>query len=246
MTRKEKWEQRYYKIQRRIVPDLKYSQTAYEELLTQVLGDGMDWLEAGCGHQVLPEWRLAEEQALVQKCQRVVGVDLDFEGIQKHRTIKETYYANLESLPLESESFDLVTCNMVVEHLAEPEKVFKEFHRVLRPGGKVIIHTPNAYGYPTIAARMIPQFARVKLAGILEGRPPEDVFPAHYRANTPKRLDETLSQAGFHKERFLCIPTACALYFSRLLVSFELAYVRLTLTPAFEQLRTNLLCVYTK
>jgi hypothetical protein len=93
---------------------------------------------------------------------------------------------------------------------------------------------------------MIPQSARVKLAGLLEGRPPEDVFPAHYHANTPKRLDETLSEAGFHKERFLCIPTACALYFSRLLVSFELAYVRLTLTPAFEQLRTNLLCVYTK
>jgi ubiquinone/menaquinone biosynthesis C-methylase UbiE len=246
MNRKEKWEQRYYKIQRRIVPDLKYSQSTYEELLTQYVRDGSEWLEAGCGHQILPEWRLSQEQSLVSKCRKVVGVDLDFQGMKQHTTIQETIYANLEWLPLASESFDLVTCNMVVEHLAEPEKVFKEFHRVLRPGGKVIIHTPNAYGYPTIAARLLPQYARVKLAGILEGRAPEDVFPAHYRANTPKRLDETLSKAGFSKEQFLCIPTACALYFSRVLVSFELAYVRLTLNPAFEHLRTNLLCVYAK
>lgn len=246
MTRKEKWEQRYYKIQRKIVPELKYSQTTYEEFLAQYVREGSDWLEAGCGHQILPEWRLTQEQSLVDQCRRVVGVDLDFEGIQKHRTIKETYYANLETLPFDAESFDLLTCNMVVEHLENPLTVFTEFHRVLRPGGTVIIHTPNAYGYPTIAARMMPQFAKVKLAGILEGRSAEDVFPAHYRANTPKRLDETLSLVGFRKERFLCIPTSCALYFSRVLVSLELAYVKLTLTPAFERLRTNLLCAYTK
>jgi 2-polyprenyl-3-methyl-5-hydroxy-6-metoxy-1,4-benzoquinol methylase len=246
MTRKERWEQRYFKIQRKIVPQLQYSQATYEEVLTQYVTDGIEWLEAGCGHQILSEWRFSQEQALVNRCQRVVGVDLDFEGMKKHRTISDTVYASLESLPLASESFDLVTCNMVVEHLAEPEKVFKEFHRILRPGGRVIIHTPNAYGYSTVAARILPQFARVKLAGILEDRPAEDVFPAHYRANTPKRLDETLSLAGFRKERFLCIPTSCVLYFSRVLVSLELAYVRLTLNPAFEQLRTNLLCIYTK
>lgn len=246
MTRKERWEQRYYKIQRKIIPELQYSQTTYEEVLTRYVTDNIEWLEAGCGHQILPEWRFAQEQALVKRCKRVVGVDLDFDGMKKHRSIKETVYASLASLPLASESFDLVTCNMVVEHLVEPEKVFKEFHRVLRPGGTVIIHTPNAYGYSTIAARMMPKFAKVKLAGILEGRPAEDVFPAHYRANTPKRLDETLSLAGFNKERFLCIPTSCAFYFSRVLVSLELAYVKLTLNPAFEQLRTNLLCAYTK
>lgn len=246
MTRKEIWEQRYYKIQKRIVPDLKYSQTTYEELLTQYVQEGSEWLEAGCGHQILPEWRLSQEQNLVNRCKRVAGIDLDFEGMKKHRTIKETVYGNLQSLPFDSESFDLITSNMVVEHLADPEQAFKEFYRVLRPGGNVIIHTPNAYGYPTIAARMLPQFAKVKLVGIFEGRPAEDIFPAHYRANTPKKLDETLTAAGFHKERFLCIPTSCALYFSRVLVSLELAYVRLTLKPTFEHLRTNLLCAYTK
>ncbi len=246
MTRKERWEQRYFSLQRRLVPSLKYSQTIYEETLREHLDAGARWLEAGCGHQILPEWRGEQERALVERASLVAGVDLDFDGMKKHRAISDVAYSNLERLPFASGSFDLVTCNMVVEHLANPEAVFREFYRVLAPGGKVIIHTPNALGYTTLAARMLPQTARIRLAGTLENRPAEDVFPALYRANTPGRLHALLEGAGFRKESMRCIATSCALYFSRLLVFFELLYVRLTLLSAFKRLRTNLLCVYSK
>ncbi|MEW6209036.1 MAG: class I SAM-dependent methyltransferase [Acidobacteriota bacterium] len=246
MTRKELWEQRYRRLQRRIAPNLKYSQTIYEEIVREHVRDGSVWLEAGCGHQIFPEWRSSEEQETVSRARMVVGVDLDFEGMKKHRTIERVVYSNLEQLPFASESFGLVTCNMVVEHLADPGAVFKEFYRVLRPGGKVIIHTPNALGYTTIAARMLPQRVRIRLAGILENRPAEDVFPAHYRANTPRRLRALLGEAGFQEEKMRLIATACALYFSRFLVFFELLYVRLTLLPVMKNLRTNIICVYVK
>ena len=245
-SRKDRWEERYFRIQRRMVTGLKYSQAIYEETLSSLVTDGIKWLDAGCGHQLLPEWRGEQERRLIERTGLVVGTDLDFDGMKRHRTIENVLYSNLESLPLSSESFDLVTSNMVVEHLANPEAVFREFHRVLKPGGRVIIHTPNAFGYTTIAARTLPRRARVRLAGILEGRPAEDVFPAYYRANTPAKLASLLTAAGFKKEKLRCIGSSCALYFSRVLVSIELAYVRLTLLPAFEKLRTNLLCVYIK
>lgn len=44
--------------------------------------------------------------------------------------------ADAENLPLETESFDAVVANFVVHHLARPELVFREVHRVLKPGGR--------------------------------------------------------------------------------------------------------------
>ena len=47
------------------------------------------------------------------------------------------------------ESFDVVTCSHVIEHVPEPAGVICEFFRVLRPGGMLYLDTPNidAYGH---------------------------------------------------------------------------------------------------
>jgi len=46
-------------------------------------------------------------------------------------------------LPYEDNSFDVVTCVVSIDYLIEPIKVLKEVHRVLRPGGQVIISQSN-------------------------------------------------------------------------------------------------------
>lgn len=48
-----------------------------------------------------------------------------------------------ESLPLSSETFDWVLLSEVIEHLAEPEIIISEAKRVLRPGGHLLVTTPN-------------------------------------------------------------------------------------------------------
>jgi len=49
-----------------------------------------------------------------------------------------------KGLPMFSdEYFDLVTMIHVIEHLDSPYNVLKEIHRILKPGGKLIILTPN-------------------------------------------------------------------------------------------------------
>src|SRR5881227_1441684 len=45
--------------------------------------------------------------------------------------------ADAESLPFADESFDLVFGHAVLHHLPDLRKAFAEFHRVLRPGGRI-------------------------------------------------------------------------------------------------------------
>lgn len=44
-----------------------------------------------------------------------------------------------EAMPLESDSFDFLTVGYALRHFADLEATFREFHRVLKPGGKVLI-----------------------------------------------------------------------------------------------------------
>ena len=61
-------------------------------------------------------------------------------------------YANVaETIPLENESVDIVLCQEGIEHLSDQMHAFKEFNRILRPGGKLIITTPN---YSNIRSRL--------------------------------------------------------------------------------------------
>jgi SAM-dependent methyltransferase len=50
-----------------------------------------------------------------------------------------------ERLPFESESFDLVWCSEVIEHLHKPDFAMSELRRVTRPGGHLVLTTPNSY-----------------------------------------------------------------------------------------------------
>ena len=46
-------------------------------------------------------------------------------------------------LPYEDNSFDIITNAVSVDYLAKPLEVFKEMHRVLKPGGRAIMSFSN-------------------------------------------------------------------------------------------------------
>ena len=50
-------------------------------------------------------------------------------------------------IPFRSSSFDVVLCSHLIEHLKRPEIALKEFRRVLKPSGKLIIIVPTKTGY---------------------------------------------------------------------------------------------------
>ena len=48
-----------------------------------------------------------------------------------------------ESLPFPDGSFDLVTCQTVLIHVREPSVALREYLRVVRPGGRLLLIEPN-------------------------------------------------------------------------------------------------------
>src|SRR5580700_2883120 len=171
----------YWKLEKIFHPKLRYSQEHYYETLKEAIPQGCDWLDLGCGHQMFASWMMSEERELAQRSKRLIGIDLDWEGLKNNPTVSAKIFGNLERLPFQSGSFDVATANMVVEHLANPDAVLREVHRVLKPGGLFIFHTPNVRSAMMRVASKMPQSWKTGLAILLEGRKEADVFPALYQ-----------------------------------------------------------------
>ena len=50
-----------------------------------------------------------------------------------------------KKLPFKDNSYDLIWCSEVIEHLANPFFTVNEFRRILKPGGAMVLTTPNSY-----------------------------------------------------------------------------------------------------
>ncbi|NJE04617.1 class I SAM-dependent methyltransferase [Thermococcus sp. M36] len=74
----------------------------------------------------------------------VIGLDASERMLEIARSKGlECIKGDAYSLPFPDESFDLVLSVTMFEFIHEPEKVVREIHRVLRPGGEVLIGTMN-------------------------------------------------------------------------------------------------------
>lgn len=233
------------KINRFLIPQSKYSQDLYEEVLFENIREGFSWLDIGCGHKVLSDWRLAQEKELVKRCDRVVGVDPDGEAIKKHKTIKEVYKSDSNQLEFSDNTFDVVTANMVMEHLDQPLVMLKEVHRVLKPGGIFIFHTPNLRGHIAFLSNFIPSFITKKLVYFLTGRREDDVYPTFYKANTLKQIEELAETSNFeHVKTYMNQghPLAMGILFPPIYF-LELLWVKLILSEKFKNYRGNIVCI---
>ena len=129
-----------------------------------------------------------------------VGVDLDMDSL-RDSTETVRVRANVESLPFPDGFFDLVTSNMVFEHLANPLAALAEANRVLAYGGVLIIHTASSLHYELLIGRflssILPRKTYVKLVSRYTGRKAEDIFPTRYMVNTARKFSHGASMAGF-------------------------------------------------
>jgi len=236
----------YWQAEKRITPRLRSSQYAYYERLRDALHEGSRWLDLGCGHQVFGEWMTREQQEVVGRSRAVFGIDLDWEGLRRHAAIPNRVSGDLQHLPFQTGSCDVVSANMVVEHLAEPARVLEEVHRVLRPRGFFVFHTPNYLHWGTLVAAALPDRVKKPLIWYLEEREEHDVFPVHYRMNTAQAVRRLAPSCGFRIAELAMVSTSAALKMLGPLVLLELLYIRLLDLPGLAGLRSNLVVVLQK
>lgn len=87
----------------------------------------------------------------------VYGLEYDHEAARKASEIQiRTVRADLNRpLPFEDSSFDVVTSNQVIEHLADTDMMISEGIRVLCPGGILVVSTENMSSWHNIIALMM-------------------------------------------------------------------------------------------
>ena len=237
----------YWPVEKRLVPGLRYSMSHFEEAARDQIDSNTCWLDVGCGHHFLANWKGAkEEQALVHSAARVVGIDLDLEALSRHRSFSQLAMANAGTLPFPDETFNLVTANMVMEHIENPVSVFAELARVLGPGGVLLFHTPNSKALSVRFARLVPDFVKRPLVVLTEGRTNEDVFHTHYAVNTAREIQDTAQATGFEVARLEYVLTTALTAAILPLAIVELLYARWLQQSGPDHLRPNIIAMLTK
>jgi SAM-dependent methyltransferase len=187
-----------------------------------------------------------ETRRVVSAAGHPVGIDLDLASLRDHGAYRDKLMAPAETLPFADGSFDLVSANMVVEHVADPRRMLAEIHRVLRPGGAFAFHTSSRLHWPLWLAARVPDRLKLALTEYLEDRRAADVFPTHYRLNDDRAVRTLAAAAGFRLERLDYVSTSAVSVMLGPLVLVELFWIRLLRLRALARLRSNLLVVLRK
>jgi ubiquinone/menaquinone biosynthesis C-methylase UbiE len=117
------------------IPLQRFWQRRRYAIVLGMLGHADAVLDVGCGSSKILE-------ALPQ----AVGLDLNFKPLRfRKQTNRLMVNGDVHRLPFRDEAFGAVICSEMLEHVPFDTRIFTELGRVLRPGGVLVVGTPD-YG----------------------------------------------------------------------------------------------------
>jgi ubiquinone/menaquinone biosynthesis C-methylase UbiE len=191
-----------------------WSSSALNDWATEMKLEPARLLDVGCGKGVfLRDFVLGLKSRWNIQPSRVTGLDLvrsPGDVLAEISPPVEFVQADTDGnpLPFTDNSFDFISCNHVLEHVFETEKLVREFHRVLAPDALCIIAVPNIaawinrigflWGNQPLGSELgtekttygfRPSFLQTKLEAF---RP-----SGHIRDFTPRGLQDLTEHCGF-------------------------------------------------
>jgi len=120
----------------------------YFQKLIKKKGKNIDILDIGCGNGY---HLFALHSRFDLSNSRLTGIDMDeldlvyAEKIKEELSIQNVQFqqADATNINLPNDSYDLILCSEVLEHIPHPEECIAEIQRLLKPDGVAVITTPN-------------------------------------------------------------------------------------------------------
>ncbi len=129
-------------------------------------------LNAGCGNRDVTAFLISSGAKSVDNC--------DIES-----TIPNAVICDLMSIPVDDNSYDSILNNAVLEHVEHADEVLGELHRLLKPGGHLVLCVPFLQPFHAVPT----DFRRFTRDGLREigerhGFQAIEIFPVHSMAQT--------------------------------------------------------------
>ena len=138
-------------------------------------------LEAGCG----TKWSLSVDDLPLY----IVGLDESMDAIEYRRTnsgdLDEFVHGDLTTTRLPADSFDVIYCSYVLEHVAGARNVLDNFVDWLKPGGLLIVKIPDRNSVFGFLTRLTPHplhvaYKKYMMKNRNAGKEGHDPFPTVY------------------------------------------------------------------
>lgn len=151
---------------------------------------------------------------------KITVVDIDEVQLQHNKYADEKILGDIETQSFPPNSFDLVVCHNVIEHLPAADKALKQFYSAVAPGGLVFVSAPNPESLFGMVTKHSPHWFHVWVYRV--------IF-RHKDAGQPgKHPFKTI----FHP---IVYPTEFFRYSSE--IGFEIAYFKMFLSKNFYYLQ---------
>jgi len=159
----------------------RYWQRRRFRLVTEMVGDAAPRLDIGCG-----------SSRIIQSAPDSIGLDTEISKLRfLRRTNSLLVRGSTLQLPFPAERFSSVVSSQVIEHVPHDRRIFLEINRVLKPGGTLVIGTPD---YARVQWRLVEWVYKLLL--------PNAYGDDHITQHTRYGLIEELAAAGFSVRQY--------------------------------------------